>query len=76
MNDASQYPSLSSPQSAPSTSSQLEICLPPRPTNEILADRLAAYVDEFNEALTTPERRVELHAQIVRLRATLQKGAQ
>jgi hypothetical protein len=53
---------------------QLGIFLPERPTNEIIEDRLTDYVSEANEPLITPERRVELHAEIVRLRAVL-KGA-
>lgn len=50
---------------------QLPLYLPARPTAEIIEDRLALAVTEFNEPAVTPERRLELHSEIVRLRALL-----
>jgi len=52
-------------------SEQIGLFLPEFPTDEILRDRLAGLVAEANEHLCAPERRVELHAEIVRLRSIL-----
>ncbi len=41
---------------------------------ERLREQLAAACDEANEALVTPERRIELHGEIVRLRRLLGFG--
>lgn len=54
---------------------QGELYLEPRPSDEILEERLAVAVAEFNEPLCAPEARIELHATIVRLRIALGKRA-
>jgi hypothetical protein len=53
-------------------SEQIGLFLPERPANDVIHDRLAALVAEANEHLCAPERRVELHAEIVRLRRILE----
>jgi len=55
-----------------SIGAQTTLHLQQRPTDDILRDRLAALVAEANEHLCAPERRVELHAEIVRLRRILE----
>lgn len=52
---------------------QSELCLPRRSRDDYLRDALSAAVEEFN-ATTDPARRVELHAEICRLRAQLEVG--
>jgi hypothetical protein len=52
---------------------QLEIALPRRTRDDYAREQLAAAIEEFN-ATTEPARRVELHAEISRLRAQLGLG--
>jgi tRNA(Arg) A34 adenosine deaminase TadA len=59
--------------SSPLHETQAELCLPPPTTDEILSQRLADRVAEFNET-TDPAERVTLHCEIRRLREIL-RGA-
>lgn len=52
---------------------QLPLVLPARSADDILADKLAALVEQFNAA-TDPVERVETYAEILRLRVLLQKS--
>jgi hypothetical protein len=51
---------------------QLEIHLPPRPTDDVLREKLADLVEQSNA--TTGEERATLHREIVRLRGILAAG--
>ncbi len=51
---------------------QLDLHLPPRPTDEILRERLAAAVEELNAA-TDARERVDLHAEVTRYRRILRE---
>lgn len=51
--------------------SQLELCIPPRDANEVLRERLAEAVEAFNACEGDSTRRVELHAEMTRLRRLL-----
>lgn len=55
-----------------STSPQSEFNLAPRPTNEVLAEKLSALVAQFNDSQDALER-AELHLSIVRIRGLLER---
>ena len=61
---------IAAPKRMNSTERQHEFCLPPRPSTEILTDRLAAAVEAIN-AEQDPAERVRLHGEISRLRKAL-----
>lgn len=48
-----------------------EFSLPPRPADDVIRERLAILVDRFNRPNTDATERVELHAEIQRLRRLL-----
>jgi hypothetical protein len=52
--------------------SQYELHLPPRPADDVLRERLAAAVEELN-ASTDARERVQLHAEVTRLRRLLRQ---
>lgn len=52
------------------SASQYELALPPRPTDDILRERLSDLIEQFN-ASTVPEARVHLHLEIQELRRLL-----
>lgn len=54
-------------------SSQYQLPIFRRPTQDVLEERLAAAVVEFNESDQEPARRAELHQEITRLRGILQR---
>lgn len=57
-------------------SDQFELVIPPRPTDDILRERLAEFVERFN-CEVDPAQRVFLHTEISELRRILKvsKGA-
>lgn len=54
---------------------QAELCLPARPADDLIRERLAAHVELFN-ASTDPLERTEAHHAIQRLRAILERGGE
>ena len=48
-----------------------ELSLPARPADDVIRERLAVLVDRFNRPNGDAAERVELHAEIVRLRRLL-----
>lgn len=54
-------------------SDQLQFTPSQHSADEILRDRLACAVEEFNACPGDPERRVELHVEIVQLRRLMMR---
>lgn len=65
------FPDHSAPVNRVNSFRQLELYLPARSADEILSERLAEAVEAFNCAVGDPKLRVEMHAEILRLRERL-----